>query len=102
MPPVGELETVRALRAIRDVSKQSHERFAMRTALVVLVLLALMVAGGWVVFNYQSGSATVEFRTDEAQQDVEKVIEDTRSMVNDMQGRGPDSTTTIENRTQLD
>lgn len=71
----------------------------MRTVLVVLVLLALMVVGGWIVFNYQSGRASVEFRTDEAKQDVEKVIDDTRSMINDMQGHGSDSTTTIEDRT---
>ena len=70
----------------------------MRTLLVVVVLIALMVAGGWLVFNYRGGTASVEFRTDEAKKDVEKVIDDTSTLIQDMRHRDTDPSTTIENR----
>ncbi len=69
----------------------------MRTLLVIVVLIALMVVGGWIVFSSGRGSSFVEFRTDKAQSDVEKVIGEGEQMFNGMRRESNDATTTIEN-----
>lgn len=69
----------------------------MRTLLVIVVLIALMVAGGWVVFSYRSGSALVEFKATEAKKDIDQAVDETRSFINDVNS-SRDTTTTIENR----
>ncbi len=74
----------------------------MRTLLVILVLIALMVVGGWIVFSSRSGSATVEFRTEKAKSDVEKVIGEGEQMINGLRRENNDATTTLEDRTLED
>ena len=53
----------------------------MKTVVVVLVLILLMVAGGWLVFDMGSESASVEFRADEAGRDVEEAVDETRNLI---------------------
>jgi len=71
----------------------------MRTLLVILVVIALMVVGGWLVFSSRSGSANIEFRTDKAKSDVEKVIGEGEQMFNGLRRENNDASTTIEDRT---
>lgn len=53
----------------------------MRTLLVVALLIALMVVGGWLAFSYSGGSAKVELRTDAVQRDVENAIQGTEKFI---------------------
>ncbi len=69
----------------------------MRTLLVIVILIALMVAGGWLAFTYRGGSALVEFNANKAKKDIDQAVDETQSFVRDVNS-SRDTTTTIENR----
>ncbi len=53
----------------------------MRTLLIIVLLVVLMVIGGWVAFNFSGGTARVEFRTDEVKRDVDNVVQGTENFI---------------------
>ncbi len=53
----------------------------MRTFLVIVVILLLMIFGGWIVFRSSDGSAGVELRTDKIERDTSEAVEKSREWV---------------------
>lgn len=53
----------------------------MKKLVLVLAIVIAMVLGGWVVFRQGEGFAGIEFRTDKAKQDVEKMVRQTQQAV---------------------
>ncbi len=46
----------------------------MRPLIVLVLLILLMIVGGWLVVEFRSNSATVEFRTDKIKQDTSEAV----------------------------
>ena len=53
----------------------------MRNLVIVVLLIVLMVFGGWLVFSYTGGTAKVELRTDAVKRDVENAIDETKEFI---------------------
>ena len=54
----------------------------MRTLVIVVLVILLMVVGGWLAFSFNGGNAKVELRTDAVKRDIDKAVKGTEEFIN--------------------
>lgn len=53
----------------------------MRGIVALLVILVVLVAAGWIVFRNDAGNPTVQFQTEKANADINRVVEKTERII---------------------
>ena len=55
----------------------------MRTFIIFVLLIAVMVMAGWVVFNFGENTSSVEIRTDKIKQDTAEFMQKSERIVDE-------------------
>lgn len=63
----------------------------MRGCIIVVLAIALMAFGGWLVIDFGDGSTTVEIRTDKIKEDAGRAIDKAGEFADQIRSEGESS-----------